>query len=176
MKLDLSPRPAIGRRLFAAAATAAALLVFPPAAHAQQTVVVNDNEGGARGGYEGPSWMVLSSGLLVFGGAYTASLVVAGTSNHAGDKLLYAPLIGPWLDMANRCPSNGNCSTSQTAAVLGLAVDGVFQGLGALTIATAFLLPRHRRYLAQGDGKLTVSVVPASYGRGTPGLAAVGTF
>jgi hypothetical protein len=176
MKFDLSPRLAIGRNLLAAAITAAALLVVPSAAHAQQTVVVNNNDGGARGGYEGPNWMVFSSGLLVFGGAYTTSLVVAGTSNHAGDKLLYAPLVGPWLDMANRCPSNGNCSTSQTAAVLGLAVDGVFQGLGALTIATAFLLPvRHRRYLA-GDGKLTVSVVPASYGRGTPGLSAVGTF
>jgi hypothetical protein len=178
MKLYLSPRPAIGRHVsvaLAAVAAAAALIMSPSVAHAQQTTVIN-NEGEASG-YAGPNWMVLSSGLLIFGGTYTASLVVAGTSDHAGDKLLYAPIIGPWLDMTNRCPSNGNCSSSQTAAVAGLAVDGVFQGLGALTIATAFLLPgRHRRGMAQSASGMTFSVLPASYGRGIPGLTAVGTF
>src|SRR5580692_3680226 len=107
MKIALSPRPsgARGWRLSAglAAAAAAGLLAFTPVANAQQVVVVNQG-GDSGGGYRGPDWAVLGSGLLVFGGTYTASLVVAATSTHAGDKGLYAPIVGPWLDIANRCP------------------------------------------------------------------------
>jgi hypothetical protein len=175
MKLDVSSRPVSRRRgwrVSAALGAAAGFLVLPSVAHAQQVVVVNQGE--SRGEYRGPSWMLLSSGLIIFGGTYTASLVVAATSDHAGDRALYAPLVGPWLDIATRCP--GTCDHELGRKVL-LGFDGVFQGIGALTIVGSFLVPRRSRgIVARGETAPTFRVLPASYGRGAPGLTAVGTF
>jgi hypothetical protein len=152
-------------------AVAAALTVctLPSIAHADEVVVVEHEE------YRGPRWGMVSSGLFVFAGTYTASFVVASTSDHAGDKALYAPLVGPWLDMANRCP-NG-CTNDLGNKVL-LGFDGVFQSIGALSVLSGLLLPRRGHGHVAANEKLspTFQIVPASYGRGTPGLAAVGTF
>jgi len=178
MKIDNSPRPVgrCGGRATAGIAAFAAgfgLLALPAVAHAQQVVVVNQSEGGSV--YRGPNWMLLSSGLIIFGGTYTASVVVAGTSSHAGDQALYAPLVGPWLDIANRCP--GACDNETGRKVL-LGFDGVFQGIGLLTIVSSFLVPprRARGLAARTEGAPSFRVLPASYGRGTPGLTAIGTF
>jgi hypothetical protein len=161
----------VGRRVFARlAATVAAIgsLVLPSVAHAQQVVVVDEGE------YRGPNWGLLSSGIVVFGGTYMASIVVAGTSDHAGDKALYAPLVGPWLDLVNRCP--GGCNNDLGNKVL-LGLDGVFQGIGALSIVSSFFMPRtHARGVARSETAPSFSVLPASLGRGAPGLLAVGTF
>jgi hypothetical protein len=175
MKLARSPRPAgarHGRRLPIALAAATAALgsfVLPAVAQADQVVVVD-----SAPEYRGPSWGVLSSGLFVFAGTYTASFVVAATSNHPGDKALFAPLVGPWLDIANRCPTT--CNGELGNKVL-LGFDGVFQGLGVLSVVSAFLVPRrHRAVASRGGETASFHVVPASMGRGTPGLMAVGTF
>jgi hypothetical protein len=171
MKLDLSPRPRRGWRLSAALAALAAASVFvlPSVAHAQQVVVVDEGES------RGPSWGLISSGLVVFAGTYTASFAVAATSSHAGDKALYVPIVGPWLDIANRCP--GACNGDVGDKVL-LGFDGVFQAIGALSVVSGFLMPRRHVHnvMAGGASDLSLHVVPASYGRGTPGLAMVGTF
>jgi hypothetical protein len=179
MKLALSPRPSSGARRgwhvsagLAAAATAG-LLAFTPVANAQQVVVVNQG-GDSGGGYRGPDWAVLGSGLLVFGGTYTASLVVAATSTHAGDKGLYAPIVGPWLDIANRCPVT--CSGEVGNKVL-LGFDGVFQAIGVLSIASSFFwAPSRRGRMAQREDAPSFHLLPASLGRGAPGMMAVGTF
>jgi hypothetical protein len=168
MKLNFAP--------LAAVAIAAGLLALPSVAHAQQTVVVNGG-GEGRGDYRGPDWLLFSSGLVMFGGTYTASAVVAGTSNHAGDKALYAPLVGPWIDFANRCPGPAPCGSDTGSKVL-LGFDGVFQGIGALTLVSSFfLMPSRRgRVVARSESPLTFRVLPASLGRGAPGLTAIGTF
>jgi hypothetical protein len=173
MKFDISSRLVGGWRALVAVAAASGTLALPSLAHAQEVVVVNQGEGPRE--YRGPNWALLSSGLLIFGGTYTASFVVASTSSHAGDTALYAPLVGPWLDIANSCP--GLCNNEVGRKVL-LGFDGVFQGIGALTIVSSFLVPsrRGRGYAALGAGPLTFRVLPASLGRGSPGLTAVGTF
>jgi hypothetical protein len=157
---------------FAIALAAAAVAARPAVAHAQEVVVVNQGrEGGST--YRGPNWMLLSSGLIVFGGTYTASIVVASTSGHAGDQGLYAPLVGPWLDIANRCPIR--CDDETGRKVL-LGFDGVFQAIGALSIVGSFVFPYGGRGgVAQNDGP-SFRVLPASLGRGAPGLVALGTF
>ena len=172
MKLDLSPRSLVPVALALSAATAA-FVALPALAEAQEVVVVNQG-GESRGPDRGPNWMLLSSGLIVFGGTYTASVVVAGTSDHPGDKGLYAPLVGPWLDIANRCPVR--CDDETGRKVL-LGFDGVFQAIGALSIVGSILYPYGGgRSVARNDMKPTFRVLPASLGRGTPGLTAVGTF
>jgi hypothetical protein len=143
--------------------------VLPSVAHAQQVVVVEESE------RRGPSWGLLSSGLFVFAGTYTASFVVAATSSHAGDQALYAPIVGPWLDIANRCP--GGCNGDLGNKVL-LGFDGVFQTIGLLSVASAFLLPsrRSRPVAARTETAPTFRLLPTSYAHGSPGLLAIGTF
>jgi hypothetical protein len=174
MNLELSHRPssARGRRAHLALAFAVPLALLVPSVASAQTVVVVQQGPEARGDYAGPNWGVLGSGLAVFSGTYFASAVVAGTSAHAGDRDLYIPLVGPWIDMANRCPG---CSGDTGSKVL-LAFDGVFQGLGALGIVSSFFVPARRSLGRRADLSPTFHFAPASYGRGAPGLAMVGTF
>src|ERR1700677_4928639 len=94
MKLDISPGLVGGWRALVAVAAAAGTLAIPSLAQAQEVVVVNQSEGPRE--YRGPNWGLLGSGLIIFGSTYTASFVVAGTSSHPGDTMLYAPLVGPW--------------------------------------------------------------------------------
>ena len=131
--------------------------------------------------------------LLVFG--YAPSAYVGGTSTRAADKVLLAPVFGPWVNFAGRTkcePPPGSerlpidpC-VGETAARVGLVVSGAAQGLG--TVLTAFGL-RSRlevvydgdRGVSRGDGtrstsaKATFTVVPTSARDGF-GAAAVGTF
>jgi hypothetical protein len=168
MKLDLSHRRGSLRLALALAAPLALLL--PSVASAQTVVVV---EGGGRDEYRGPNWFLLSSGLAVFSGTYIASAVVAGTSSHDGDKVLYAPLVGPWVDMATRC--SAPCGDDTGNKVL-LGFDGVFQAIGALTIVSSFFVHGNRPLGRRASATTTFHIAPASYGRGAPGLTMVGTF
>jgi hypothetical protein len=89
----------------------------------------------------GPNRKLLSSGAWTLGLSYTPALVVAIKSERRGDDYLYYPVVGPWLDLAHRkCATCGDDGLNQAL----LVTDGVFQGIGALSIVGAFLLPeRH---------------------------------
>jgi len=105
---------------------------------------------------------------------YAAAVMVASTSNHAGDNRLYVPLLGPWLDLSSRgsCPLVQSCDSETTNKVL-LIGDGLIQAVGVATILTGLMSPS-RRYAAKG---FTVAqVVPVTFGNGRPGLAATGSF
>jgi hypothetical protein len=168
MKLDPSPRSHLTRLGLALAV--AVSFSLPSVAHAEEVVVVQED------GYRGPEWRTLSSGLFVFAGTYTASLVVAATSSHPGDQYLWAPIVGPWLDIAHRCSGAGPCDNDTGRKVL-LGFDGVFQGLGLLSVASSFLMSSRRsRGVAERESVPQVHVLPVSYARGAPGLAVVGTF
>jgi hypothetical protein len=125
----------------------------------------------------GPNSAMLGSGLFTFGVPYIASVVVASTSDHPGDNNLYIPVVGPWLDFANRGDCGGIAQQScdhETANKVLLAVDGVFQGIGALEIVGAFLSPETRTVTVAS--KPSFRVAPSSVGRAGYGVAAVGTF
>ncbi|MDQ2647559.1 MAG: hypothetical protein M3020_27435 [Myxococcota bacterium] len=89
----------------------------------------------------GPNRKLLSSGAWTLGLSYAPALVVAIKSERRGDDYLYYPVVGPWLDLAHRkCATCGDDNLNQAL----LVTDGVFQGIGALSILGAFLLPeRH---------------------------------
>ena len=112
---------------------------------------------------------LLGTGLVLFGGTYTASAIVAAESGNSHDRPnLYYPVAGPWIDLAQRGVGAGD-------KVL-LALDGVGQGVGALAVVTSFFLPEStsRSWFFVGSDKLQVS--PTSIGRGGYGLGAVGKF
>jgi hypothetical protein len=105
------------------------------------------------------------------------ALVVAITSERTEDNHLYAPIVGPWIDLATRGDCSGDCSHETVNKVL-LVTDGVFQGLGALQIAGSLLFPERQITLRSSDGTpaLALSVLPAHFARGANGIQAVGEF
>src|SRR5262249_60754595 len=103
-------------------------VVVPPA---RETVTETDT---------GPN-PLLMSGLVGFGASYGAAVIVAASSDHQGDNRLYVPILGPWLDIADRgdCPvRSSKCDNETTNKVL-LAADGVIQGASALAIVGGIL-------------------------------------
>src|SRR5690242_21840995 len=79
-------------------------------ARAQETVVV---ESSAPAAVESsgvlPNRSMLRSGVFTLGASYVPALVVAIESDHPADDHLYAPVVGPWLDLANRGDCDGEC-------------------------------------------------------------------
>ena len=174
----------------AAVATAAGLAcVLSTTAWAQQTNIVTPPAATPVAAekaekYNGPNRALISTGLVTFGLSYVPAVIVAGTSAQPADNHLFIPVAGPWLDLAER-PACGTslteaaavaipCDMETTNKVL-LGVDGVFQGIGALTTLVGLLSPE-REEEPVTTGKPTVHVTPARMGVGGYGIAAFGNF
>ncbi len=130
-----------------------------------------------------PNRPLLHSGIWVLGLSYVPAVIVAAESHREGDKRLYIPVAGPWMDLASRsnCPTNVTCSNETTNKVF-IVIDGVFQGLGAFNIVGAFVFPETRtvtvgssKRSATSVSSLSVHLRPIKIG-GNYGLAAAGTF
>jgi hypothetical protein len=130
-------------------------------------------------GYSGPNRAMLGSGVAVFGLSYVPAVIVASQSPQSVDSKLYIPVAGPWLDLANR-PSCGAgaapCDEEGRNRAL-VAVDGAFQGLGALLTVGSFLMPEHKQVVTTtvGVDKPEVHFGPARLGSGY-GVSAYGSF
>jgi len=146
-----------------------ALVPTSATASAQQTVVVDDDDNSPRG----PNAFLFSSGLVTTGLSYTPALVVAVNSDRSEDKYLYAPFVGPWLDLAAR---DDDSKVNRTL----LVVDGVFQTIGALQlIASLMFIDSGSSNVASSDDGSFVSqatVAPARLAEDGYGLVAVGRF
>ncbi len=131
--------------------------------------------------YRPPNRAVIAGGVLAFLGSYGPAVAVAAANHNSYDNNLYIPLAGPWLDLRNRpgCggPGEANCTSKEDGSKALLVVSGVFQALGALTVALGFIVPEkhHTTVQARAD-KPTVHVLPAQVSRDGYGLAASGTF
>ena len=152
----------------AQAASPPVAVVAPPAAPV----------GDSRDAYTGPNRPLIASGLVTFGLSYIPALLVAGTSDESADHHLYVPIVGPWLDLGDRpgCgPGQISCDSETTNRVL-LVVDGIFQGIGAITTVAGFLSPERHEVVTTADAdKATLHLAPASVASGY-GMAAFGTF
>jgi len=118
---------------------------------------------------------LMTTSLIVLGGSYGASAIVAYASSRPEDqKNLYYPVAGPWMDLANRDCNSRPCNNETLNKVL-LIADGAGQGLAALGVLSSFFLPekstRHWYLLGNND----VHWAPSSVGSGY-GLAAAGRF
>jgi hypothetical protein len=171
--------------LCVSAASAQTIVTPPPSAPPQTVVqtpapqpVVVEASPARETTAVGPNAMLLKSGLFVFGIPYGTSVVVAATSNRSSDQNLYVPVVGPWLDFADRgdCGNLGNPSCSgETAIKVLLAADGIFQAIGAVELVSAFLVPEGRT-VASTDNKPHFMMGPSQVGGTGYGVAAAGTF
>jgi hypothetical protein len=160
----------------AVAMTATAMLTAE--AHAQE-VVVEHRTADVQVSQTRPNSAMLSSGIVGVAVPYLASVVVGAESNHPGDRNLFVPVAGPWMDFGDRhCQVGATCNHEGLYKGL-LIADGLFQGLGALEIVGAFLFPE--RVTVTSARRSTplrtagVHFTPTSVGGGY-GLAAVGAF
>jgi hypothetical protein len=131
-----------------------------------------------------PSQAMLSSGAFALGVPYVASIIVAAESPHPGDKDLYVPVAGPWMDLSDRhCAFGERCNNEGLYKGL-LIANGIFQGLGALEIVGAFLFPETVTVTTAAQRSLdhsaapklaSLHVGPSGIGSGY-GLVALGAF
>jgi hypothetical protein len=126
-----------------------------------------------------PNRYLLTTGLVLWGASYTGSIIVAAQSSNPADQHLYVPIVGPWIDLANRggCPvGNASCDTETTNKVL-LVADGVFQAIGTINVIWGFLRPEHREVTTVAATKYTPAITfePSAVASGY-GLAAFGKF
>jgi hypothetical protein len=122
---------------------------------------------------------MVGSGLAIFGLSYTPVTVVGASSGLNADRSLFVPLAGPWIDLTQRpgCAPGTSCNGENTDKVL-LVVDGIFQGIGALTIVGGFLTTAHKTKTVTrtADSPPTLRLSPAQVGSRGYGMVALGTF
>ena len=125
----------------------------------------------------GPNVPMLLTGTVLLGGTYGASAIGAWQSIRHDDQKLYYPLVGPWMDLANRDCGPNPCSDEGLNKTL-LIADGVAQGVGALLMVTSLFVPNGKRFLMFSAKNETTqfTVTPSRLASGGYGMAAVGTF
>ena len=148
-----------------------ALLGMGATASAQQAVVV---EGDGDDTNRGPNPFLFNSGLITTGLSYTPALIVAVNSDRDEDKFLYAPFVGPWLDLAAR---DDDSKLNRTL----LVVDGVFQAIGGLQLIASFMWVNtdNDGEVASTDDDAIISeaaISPARLAEYSYGFVAVGRF
>jgi len=130
--------------------------------------------------YDSYNAPVFTTGAVVFGAAYAASVIAAASSdenNDRGNRRLYVPVVGPWLALNDRgsCDiSESRCDNETTAKVL-LVADGVFQAAGIIGMLDGVLQPSSHRVIAR-SAKLDTKVhVTPTVAQG-PGVSVFGRF
>jgi hypothetical protein len=148
--------------------SAAAVVVVQPAP-ATETVRTTESSG--------PDMSMLGAGIVTFGISYGVGVAVAATSAHQGDSHLYVPIVGPWLDFADRgnCPQTSSCGGETVNRVL-IVVDGVFQGIGVLSVVSSLIFTKTTTTTTNATTEPSVQLTPVRYANGGLGLAAVGRF
>jgi len=164
---------------FPAAIGLAGAALFPGAANAEEmsqsrspyTVEKTSSQA------TGPSWMMVGSGIGIFALSYVPVVVVGATSGLPADQNLYVPIVGPWIDFAERpgCPTGTLCNVENTDRVL-LVTDGILQGVGVVTVIGGFLSTAHETKTVRTAGlSPTLHLKPARIGKGY-GILVSGSF
>lgn len=120
-----------------------------------------------------PNPALLVTGGAILAGTYVTTAVVAGQSDHEPDKNLYIPVVGPWLNLADRQCSGCEHETRNVTLIVG---SGILQGLGAGMVLASFLVPKKVEAATIQAGNVKMHVLPTQMGRDGAGVGAVGTF
>jgi hypothetical protein len=107
-----------------------------------------------------PNAYLLTTGFVLWGGSYTGAIIAAAQSSNSADQKLYVPVVGPWIDLANRpaCPSGSAGCSNETVNEVLLGVDGALQGLGTLAVLWGFLSPEHREITTVAATRYTPAI------------------
>ena len=128
--------------------------------------------------YDDYNARVLTTGAVLFGTSYAASVIVAASASdenrERGFGRLYIPIAGPWLALGEHsdCPITSPSCDRETTTKLLLVADGLFQAAGILAIADGILEPSSRRVRVRNT---TLGIKP-SVVKGNPGVAVFGRF
>jgi hypothetical protein len=120
-----------------------------------------------------PNRKMLTTGGAIIAASYIPAVVVAATSDHAGDKNLYIPVAGPWMDLAQR----GGCGPNpcgDEAIYKSLLVTAGVAHLVGVGLVVGSLFSTEERTVMVGDTK--PRLVPAQFGKSGAGFALVGSF
>jgi len=121
------------------------------------------------------------AGSIVTGVPYAFSVTGAvGANFEDSSGFLLIPVLGPWLMLASGGANDEDCSTAtgyycsgdQSGLRAILVLDGLAQAAGATMFIAGIAMPRKR--LVRSD--VTIGMAPASFGRGSYGLGAFGSF
>jgi hypothetical protein len=167
MKRTAIVAPAIGGAL----SLAVTLAAIPAAAQLPA--------GGAESRAVRPNRTLLVAGVVVMAASYLPAVVVAATSGREGDHWLYAPVVGPWLDLSARhgcVSSGGNCDNELLYKDL-LVTAGITQLAGAIGIISSLIIPEYRLDRAVGQSvKPEVRVSPIRLAKDGYGVGVAGRF
>ena len=119
-----------------------------------------------------PNKALLITGASLFVSTYVTTAALAGANGGIGDKDLYIPVVGPWINIADRVPSTRENNTRDTLLIAG---SGVLQGVGAIMAVTSFFVPEKIPAARIQAGNVKMEVSPQA-GAGMGGLGAIGTF
>lgn len=126
-----------------------------------------------------PNRTLLSTGVGIFVVSYGASAVAGAISDRESDKNLFIPVVGPWMDLADRnCGGADPCGNREDINKAMIITSGVVQGAGVLMALGSLIIPEttsvtEKRTTAKN--KPSVAVSPVSFGAGA-GLGAIGRF
>ncbi|HEX4446773.1 MAG TPA: hypothetical protein VH044_08560 [Polyangiaceae bacterium] len=129
----------------------------------------------------GAAGTLVISGLVTLSLAYVPAFAMASQSTLPIDQRLYAPVAGPWIDLANRpvCGSGLSCSTEMANQAL-LVTDGIVQALGAAELLIGLMTlaadPSRTPSMAKVEDKPGLQVSPSQLGARGYGLVALGKF
>ncbi len=145
----------------------------PPVAPTPARPPPANQEPAVAEGYTGPNRAMIGTGILTVLVWYVPGAVLASRSRIDSDSALFAPIVGPWLDLANRpgCgPGFISCRVETGNQTL-LVLDGLFQawGVGA-AIAGVFITERPRAAVT------SLQLAPARIGASGYGVTAIGSF
>jgi hypothetical protein len=127
-----------------------------------------------------PNFVMIGGGAISFGVSYGISTIAAATSSRDRDRVLFVPVLGPWIDLGGRGACGGPASESCAAMrddKTSLVVDGIFQGVGLIALVGGiFFQSSHDSPTVASAPAFTLRWSPVQYGRGSVGLAAAGEF
>jgi hypothetical protein len=156
------------KTIIAAALTALALAV-PRTSSAQERDRGEDQE-------RKPNRAMLITGSAIFLGTYAASATVGAFSDTKGDGNLFIPVVGPWIDVAERDCKLGQCTTREDVNIAHLIGSGAAQATGiAIAIGSFFVHERKDGRPAPQPKVANVQILPMSMRAGA-GIGAFGTF
>lgn len=119
---------------------------------------------------------LLITSTIVLVGGYVPAVLIAATSDRPADKdNLYYPVVGPWMNLADRGCAERSCS-NETLNKAGLIASGVGQGLGAIGLLLSLALPGEttQNWFLVGNDRINAG--PTQVGTFGYGFGAAGTF
>ena len=117
-----------------------------------------------------PNRPLLFIGGAMFVGTYATSAVLtaSNTENGGGDKTMYLPVVGPWLHLKDIDES--------TSDAIFIAGSGILQGVGLGMVIASLVVPEKIPAATIQAGRMKMNLTATSYGKGSGGVGAVGSF